>query len=147
MKSRQKKFWSTNIGLFYFTEYSMKMKEMDNYQTSSESDSSLLSKSSKSESMSESFSWVRNNWNDTVMFWKRVYILLCCHMCKYSTAQKQYILRNLLLTYLYTSSVYIQTTKFAFSDDFYFNRHSSMSYIYSYKISPPYSILFKLKYR
>ena len=39
----------------YFTEYNMKMKEMDNYQTSSESDSSSLSKSSKSESMSESF--------------------------------------------------------------------------------------------
>ena len=42
------------------------MKEMHNYQTSSESDSSSLSKSSKSESISESFSWVRNNWNDTV---------------------------------------------------------------------------------
>ena len=43
----------------------------------------------QSQSQCQSFSWVRNNWNDTVTFQKRVYILLCYHMCKYSTAEKQ----------------------------------------------------------
>ena len=44
--------------ILLYRVYSMKMKEMDNwhnYQTSSESDSLSLSKSSKSESMPESF--------------------------------------------------------------------------------------------
>ena len=44
---------------------------MANYQTSSESDSSSVSKSSKSESMSESFSWVsfRASMTDATSIW------------------------------------------------------------------------------
>ena len=77
-----------NIGLSYFTEYSMKMKEMANYSTKQ-----VLNLTPRHCRNLQSQSQFQSHFLEYEIIKptqsRPVYTLLRYHMCKYSTAEKQ----------------------------------------------------------